>query len=757
MGLPEELRLPRAPESLTDLFRPAVTDSFSHDARAPLPMMSSGLSSMFTAVDPATSSMRGPSFVASRSASPQRLPAPPGRLGQQPNGQPSPSQWDFSSTGHVGDQFTRFGTDTSILKEPVGSVSVLPAELTMSERFQQLPRHAFDQDAAHVTSGPLRISLSSSAGRSVSVPQPEPTPIISPISQTVVQEEVNDPVTLVVGSIPHSCTINVLVSILDQMQKDHYDFLHYQPSEEFDSTAVVNFTHPKYAEAFQEELHDAYWSDLYSFDPPTSAIASVTPHTVQGKEALMAQHKATAVRFGGPPGNESRLPVNRPLFFYAGKKRPAVQDHDSLHPHSRPRLPSARNPDPSQAHQAVHGRSSHYSDASHGMELSTAVKMETDQAGPSEFGQDFGVPLPPSPAGRFSYPASPSNLSEADRAHVRSRPGSAAAVASRPPIGDSSNPLKITIKQEHNMGQPVTPSPESALDVMPQSLSALDGMSRGVSSSPNQPNMQPAQQEAAAFLQGLMGPRSQHQEQRQQQDYQQQQQHYQQQQQYQHQHRHRSPSRQPRSPSRQSHRQQSSRQHSSRSSREPEQHNSNRPSSSSRRHNGPSHSGSEHRINSRGVHKASSREHRPSSRSSRERDSSHRRKAADAAHPSRSNGEKPQEPLEVAPGRAFEVFVDTAPMYPELSRSVDRDFSPAHDAAHDQNGFASVGRPVEEGSADSTMGLQQSDEQHAEQHTAVPALGKQQQQQQPFSNSLLPAAVRHAEFGADFLAVPTSP
>lgn len=740
-----------------------MTDGFGQDVRVTLPMMTTGMSSIFGSTDPAPTSLRGPSFVASRSASPQRLPGPPGRFGQQLHAQPDASQWDFSSTGHVGDQFTRLGTDTSILKEPVSSIPNLPAELTMSERFQQLPRHALDQDAAHASSGPLRISLSSSAGRSVSVPQPEPAPIVSPVSQAVVSVAPDQTVTLVIGSIPHSCTINVLVSILDQLQKDHYDFLHYQPSEEFDSTAVVNFTNPSHADAFQEELHDAYWSDLYNFDPPTSAIASVTPHTVQGKDALMTQHKATAVRFGGPPGNESRLPVNRPLFFYAGKKRPAVQDPDSLHPHSRPRLPSARNADPYQNLPAVQGRSNQYADAHpYGMEHSTAVKMEPNQAGPAGFGQDFGTSLPPSPAGRFSRPASPSNLSEADRAQVRSRPGSAAAVASRPPPGDGSNPLKITIKQEHNMGQPVTPSPESALDIMPQALSALDLPSRGVSSSPNQPNMQPAQQEAAAFLQGLMAPRVQQQEQRQQQEYQQheqrKQQDYQQQehrQQRDYRHRHRSPSQQPRSPARQPHRQHSSRQHSSRSSREPEQHHNSRHTSLSRRQNGSAHNGSEHRTASRGVHKVSSRDDRPSSRSSRERDSSRRRKAADLMH-SRSNSEKPQDGREAVAGRAFEVFVDTAPMYPELPGSVDRDFSPAHDAAHDLNGTgASVSRPVEEGSADSTMGLQQSEEQHADNSNAATAVGKQQQQ--PFTNSMFPAAVGHGDFGADFLAVPTSP
>ena len=155
------------------------------------------------------------------------------------------------------------------------------------------------------------------------------------------------------------------------------------------------------------------------------------------------------------------------------------------------------------------------------------------------------------------------------------------------------------------------------------------------------------------------------------------------------------------------------------------------------------------------MHKISSRDHRPSSRSSRERDSSRRRKAADLTH-SRNNPDKPQEGREAAAGRAFEVFVDTAPMYPELPGSVERDFSPAHDAAHDLNGSGmSVSRPVEEGSADSTMGLQQSEEQHADNSNAATAVGKQQQQL--FPNSMFPAAVRHGDFGADFLAVPTSP
>ena len=693
--------------------------------------------SMFSApmdLHPITSAMHGPSVPVSRSASPSQLPN--GRYHQPPNAQPDAHAWDFSSTANVGDQFSRLGTDTSILKEPVGSVPALSAELTMSERFQQLPRHAFDQDAAHAGSGPLRISLSSTAGRSVSVPQPAPVASLSPVSQAVVT---SDPVTLVVGSIPHSCTINVLVSILDQFQRDHYDFLHYQPSDEFDSTAIVNFTRPEYARDFEEQVHDISWSELHSFEPPTSAIASVTPHTVQGKEALLAQHGAAARRFGAGPSNEATLPANRPLFFYAGKKRPAMQDQDSHRPSQRPRLPSARDPAASQA--AVQGRHGQYSDPRphHSDQHRISIKMEPEGV-PAGFEQDFGQAPSTSPAGLPSHPTSPSNMSEADRAHIRSRPGSAAAVASRPPPVENSNPLKITIKQEPNMGQPVTPSPDSALDVMPPTLSALDGgPSRGVSSSPNQAHLQSGNAEAAAFLQGLNDHRSHQQQQQYQQD------------QRSPSHPPRSPSRQPRSPSRHQHRHQPSRQqHSSRSGREDDQHHS-----LSRRHR----SGSEHRSSSRGVHKVSSREHR-SSRSSRERDSSsHRSKAADVKHSSRSKAGQLQD-VQAAASRAFEVFVDTAPMYPDLPSSMDMDFRPAHDAAHAQMGYGpSSLRPIaEETVADNSMGLQHSEGQHADNSNAATAMRKQQQQQ-PLNNSdsLLPAAVRHAEFGADFLAVPMSP
>jgi len=711
-ALPEDLRPPRT--DVMDLFRSQPAhDPYRPDLRHSMPPSSSAIGSLYGDVmnihHTASAAVRDPSLVRSpnavRRASPPRQHMLLESVSHRQKAEPPPvsPSWDFSNMSHIGDQFTGLASDTAVLDRPAGSLPALPADLTLSERFQQLPEHKEQHDAAQVDTAPLRVSLSASAGRAVSFPQPDTAaPILPPVATP---SEPAEPTTLVIGSIPHSCTINALVSILDQRHQDQYDFLHYQPSEEFDSTAGVNFTRPAFAHQFEEELQDASWSDLHQFDPPTSAIASVTSHTIQGKDALMAHHSKAATRFGGAPGKESRLPTNRPLFFFcAGRKRPAPPESEQAPAPVRPRMPTAvrqtsySNPAmqglPPSLHAGIRGdphdgiRGDPHDARVHG----AAVKMEPE-SGHAGFAADRGAPLSP---GKQPPEETGSIFSDHDNIHIRSRPSSAAVTSSRPP-GDSLEPLKITIKQEPGLGQPITPSPDSALDVMGHTLSMLDGPSRGVSSSPGRAAADPAShQEAAAFLQQLAKAPELNQHPR-----------------------IRSPSRRTRSPSRHSHRHHSSsRQHGGKSSRPHADKDSDRHDSkpSSRRTSHVEHK------SSRGVQKVSGRDAKPPrDRSSKDRDTKHRSSKAPADDVKYAMRSKPEQPADLpkppAAGRSVHVSVNAAP----------------------------------EAVADNTEGLQQS-------HEPVQAVPVTAAREQPsMRHSTAPAALRHADFGADFLAIPNSP
>lgn len=710
-ALPEDLRPPRT--DVMDLFRSQPAhDPYRPDLRHSMPPSSSAIGSLYGDVmnihHTASAAVRDPSLVRSpnavRRASPPRQHMLLESVSHRQKAEPQPvsPSWDFSNMSHIGDQFTGLASDTAVLDRPAGSLPALPADLTLSERFQQLPEHKEQHDAAQIGTVPLHVSLSASAGRAVSFPQPDTA---APRSPVATPSEPAEPTTLVVGSIPHSCTINALVSILDQRHQDQYDFLHYQPSEEFDSTAVVNFTRPAFAHQFEEELQDASWSDLHHFDPPTSAIASVTSHTIQGKDALMAHHSKAATRFGGAPGKESRLPTNRPLFFFcAGRKRPAPPESEQAPAPVRPRMPTAvrqtsySNPAmqglPPSLHAGIRGdphdgiRGDPHDARVHG----AAVKMEPE-SGHAGFAADRGAPLSP---GKQPPEETGSIFSDHDNIHIRSRPSSAAVTSSRPP-GDSLEPLKITIKQEPGLGQPITPSPDSALDVMGHTLSMLDGPSRGVSSSPGRAAADPAShQEAAAFLQQLAKAPELNQHPR-----------------------IRSPSRRTRSPSRHSHRHHSSsRQHGGKSSRPHADKDSDRHDSkpSSRRTSHVEHK------SSRGVQKVSGRDAKPPrDRSSKDRDTKHRSSKAPADDVKYAMRSKPEQPADLpkppAAGRSVHVSVNAAP----------------------------------EAVADNTEGLQQS-------HEPVQAVPVTAAREQPsMRHSTAPAALRHADFGADFLAIPNSP
>jgi len=710
-ALPEDLRPPRT--DVMDLFRSQPAhDPYRPDLRHSMPPSSSAIGSLYGDVmnihHTASAAVRDPSLVRSpnavRRASPPRQHMLLESVSHRQKAEPQPvsPSWDFSNMSHIGDQFTGLASDTAVLDRPAGSLPALPADLTLSERFQQLPEHKEQHDAAQIGTVPLHVSLSASAGRAVSFPQPDTA---APRSPVATPSEPAEPTTLVVGSIPHSCTINALVSILDQRHQDQYDFLHYQPSEEFDSTAVVNFTRPAFAHQFEEELQDASWSDLHHFDPPTSAIASVTSHTIQGKDALMAHHSKAATRFGGAPGKESRLPTNRPLFFFcAGRKRPAPPESEQAPAPVRPRMPTAvrqtsySNPAmqglPPSLHAGIRGdphdgiRGDPHDARVHG----AAVKMEPE-SGHAGFAADRGAPLSP---GKQPPEVTGSIFSDHDNIHIRSRPSSAAVTSSRPP-GDSLEPLKITIKQEPGLGQPITPSPDSALDVMGHTLSMLDGPSRGVSSSPGRAAADPAShQEAAAFLQQLAKAPELNQHPR-----------------------IRSPSRRTRSPSRHSHRHHSSsRQHGGKSSRPHADKDSDRHDSkpSSRRTSHVEHK------SSRGVQKVSGRDAKPPrDRSSKDRDTKHRSSKAPADDVKYAMRSKPEQPADLpkppAAGRSVHVSVNAAP----------------------------------EAVADNTEGLQQS-------HEPVQAVPVTAAREQPsMRHSTAPAALRHADFGADFLAIPNSP
>ena len=718
--LPEGLRPPPPRTDVMDIFRAQpLPDPVRPDLRHSMPPSSSAFGSLYgdtlNVHHAVGASIRDPSLALSPHAvhrgSPPRQPMllEAASHRQQAEPQPISALWDFSSMNHVGEQFSALGSDTAVLDQPASSIMMpaLPADLPLSERFQHLPEHKEQRDTADIGTAPLRVSLSAAAGRFVSFPQPDTAPAKPPVAPASAQTE---PATLVISSIPHSCTISALVSILDQRHRDQYDFLHFQPSEEFDSTAVVNFTRPHFALEFQDQLQDASWSDLHHFDPPTSGIASVAPHSIQGKDALMIHHSKSAARFGGAPGNESRLPVNRPLFFFcAGRKRPAPLEHELAPVPVRPRMPSTAGQDYS--HPAVQAGNRNDSGDGRGH---AAVKMEPE-SGTAGFGH--GLPLSP---GRPPHPDSPSNVSEQNR--LRLRPSSAAVTSSRPPHGDSLEPLRITIKQEPGLGQPITPSPESALDIMGHTLSMLDGPSRGVSSSPVRPSV--GQQEAAAFLQTL-APEL-------------------------HQHRSKSPSRRPRSrsPSRHAHRHHTSSRHGSKSSRP-----SHADKDSDRYGSKPSSrraSHTEHKS-SRGDHKMSSRDAKPPrDRSSKDRDAKHR--SSKPADIPRSKAHQPADLPKPPPptGRSVHVSVNAAPALHQPSSGDLERVAVNGSNPQDQHARAeSACRPGEEAVADNTEGLQQSQELEL-----VPAMLKTAaREQQP----LKPAALRPADFGAGFLAVPTSP
>ena len=716
------------PLSLHDPYRP--------DLRHSMPAATNPFSSMYGDTmnlhHVASATMREPSFALSPSA--VSRPSPPRQhLLLQAAGhrqQPEPAaERDLGSMDLVGNLFTGLSSDTAILDRQPASLPALPADLTLSDRFQQLPETHERRHAAQVSTEPLHVTATAGIGRVVSFPQPAPViaqPLLAPSPDST---SVN-PTTLIISSIPHSCTTTTLVSILDQHHRDQYDFVHYQPSEEFDSTAVVNFTQPQFAHHFQDEMQDASWSDLHTFDPPTSAIASVAPHSIQGKDALLAHHGKTATRFGGAPGNESRLPSNRPLFFFCARKRPASAEHDLAPAPVRTRMPSSASHPAMQIPPSLQaGSQGDFSAEARGH--GAALKMEPE----SSKACDNGPPL--SPTGRSSRPASPSNVSDHDRAHVRSRPGSAAATSSRPPPGVGFEPLKITIKQEPGLAQPITPSPDSALDGMGHTLNMLDG-GRDVSSSPAKASQPVSQQEAAAFLQTL-GPEL-HQLQR----------------------RSRSPSRRHRSPSRHSHRHHSSSRQHSKSSRPSHADND---SDRHDKHSSRRASHTDHKSkSSRGVQKVSSRDAKPPrDRSSKDRDSKHRSKPADVKGPSSSRPHQPadQSAAEAAAPKTVHVSVNAAP-FMERPSNGDRDSMAATLAANHAQPVryqaASTSHPYEEAVADnsptsdSMPGLQQSNQPMP----AVPAIADRQQQQAgKHDDQRFPVKLRPAEFGGDFLSLST--
>ncbi|KAL3156157.1 hypothetical protein ABBQ32_012446 [Trebouxia sp. C0010 RCD-2024] len=727
--LPEELRLPPARSDGMALPRPlAVHDAYRSDLRHGTPAAFSMYGDSMNMHHAAEVALRDPSLAVSPIAvhrlSPPRqqllLQAPGHR--QQEAG--PPPAYDLSLSGHVGDMFTGLACDTAILDRQPASLSALPADLTLSERFQQLPETREQRHAAKITTEPLQITTTAGAGRAVTFKQPEPV-IARPSSAPAPGVPVSGPpTTLVISSIPHGCTTTILVSILDHRHRDQYDFVHYQPSEEFDSTAVVNFIQPRYAHEFQDEIQDALWSDLYEFDPPTSAIASVGPHSVQGKEALMAHHGTAATRFGGAPSNESRLPSNRPLFFFCARKRPASAEHEQAPAPLRLRMPTTSS------HLAMHPPS---------LQAGTRAEFGTEDRG---FGAavngtepDRNSSLPPSPLGRPARPASPSNVSEHDRAQVRSRPGSAAATSSRAPHG--LEPLKITIKQEPGLAHPITPSPESALDGMGHTLSLLE--SRGVSSSPGRAGQgQPvSQQEAAAFLQNL-GPELQ-----------------------QLQRRPKPPSHRHRSPSRHSHRHQSSsRQHGSKSSRPCH---ADKVSDRQDKHTSRRSSHAEHKS-SRGVQKVSAREAKPPrDRSNKDRDSKHR-KPADVKVSTRNRPLQPadQPAAEQAAPKFVRVSVNAAPFHAQPSNG-DMSTAAANSAANDaqpaRQQTASSSRPYEEAVADNIPGSAGlPDLQHSQEAVTaeVATADREQGQHGKYVSSRASAGMRPSEFGGDFLPLSTN-
>lgn len=731
-ALPEELRpLPAHTEVMTLPGPLSMHDPYRPDLRNSMPATTNPFSSMYGDTmnlhHVASAAIREPSFALSPSA--VSRPSPPRQhllleaAGHRQQPEPA-AERDLGSMDLVGDLFTGLSSDTAILDRQPASLPALPAELTLSDRFQQLPETHERRHATQVSTEPLHITATAGIGRVVSFPQPAPViaqPVSAPSPNPPASTSVN-PTTLIISSIPHSCTTTTLVSILDQHHKDQYDFVHYQPSEEFDSTAVVNFTQPQFAHRFQDEMQDASWSDLHTFDPPTSAIASIAPHSIQGKDALLAHHGKAATRFGGAPGNESRLPSNRPLFFFCARKRPASAEHEPAPAAVRPRMPSSASHPAMQMPPSLQaGSRGDFSAEPRGN--GAALKMEPDS---SKAPRDNGPPL--SPTGRLSRPASPSNVSDHDRAHVRSRPGSAAATSSRPPPGVGFEPLKITIKQEPGLAQPITPSPDSALDGMGHTLNMLEG-GRDVSSSPAKASQPVSQQEAAAFLQTL-GPEL-HQLQR----------------------RSRSPNRRHRSPSRHSHRHHSSSRQHSKSSRpsHAEKGNSRRPSHTDHK-------------SSRGLQKVSSRDAKPPrDRSSKDRDSKHRSKPADVKGSSRSRLHQPadQSAAEVAAPKTVHVSVNAAPFTDQPSNGDRSSMAATNAATHAQPAryqAASTSCPLEEAVADnsptsdSMPGLQQSDQPMP----AVPAFVDRQQQQAGLHNdSRFPVKLRPAEFGGDFLSLST--
>ena len=641
------------------------------------------------------------------------------------------SAYDLSHSGHVGELFTGLACDTAILDRQPASLPALPADLTLSDRFQQLPETREQRHDAQIRTEPLQISATAGAGRAVTFKQPEPTIVRPSSTSTPVLPVPVDPTTLVVSSIPHSCTTTTLVSILDQHHRDQYDFVHYLPSEEFDSTAVVNFVRPQFAREFQDEVQDALWSDLHEFDPPTSAIASVGPYSIQGKEALLALHSKAATRFGGAPSNESRLPSNRPLFFFCARKRPASADNEHAPPPLRLRMPSTASHPAMQLPPSLQaGNRADFSVEARG--YGAAVNnVEPDR---NKAGLASGPPL--SPTGRLSRPASPSNVSDHDRAHVRSRPGSAAVTSSRPPPG--LEPLKITIKQEPGLGQPITPSPESALDGMGHTLSMLDSSrgvsSRGVSSSPGKAAQPVSQQEAAVFLQNLGSEL---------------------------QRRPRSPTHRPRSPSRYSHRHHSSsRQYGSKSAR------SSHADKDSDRHEKHSNRRSLHadHKSSRGVQKVSTRDAKPlRDRSSKDKDVKHRSKPADARVSTRNRSHQPAEQVSAQPAapKTVHISVNAAPFHAQASHG-DNSTPAANSAANHAQAARhqpmSSSRPFEEAVADNsptTDGLPGL--QHAEQPApALVATADREQQPGTFGTLRSSKGLRPSEFGGDFLPLSTS-
>ena len=723
-ALPEELRSLPAHTQALELPRPlAMHDPYRADLRLSMPAVTHPFASLYgdtmSLHHGVGMAVRDPSLVLSPNAAPMRSPprqhllleAPAHRQHSEPEPAPA-AAYDLSSMGFVGDVFTGLSSDTAILDRQSASLPALPADLSLSDRFQQLPETRERRHAAQISPEPLHISSTAGAGRVVSFAQPQPAAVPqtsrapTPTPPAVPSA---DPTTVVISSIPHSCTTTMLVSILDQNHRDQYDFVHYQPSEEFDSTAVVNFTRAQHAQRFQDEMQDASWSDLHTFDPPTSAIASVAPHSIQGKDALLAHHGKAATRFGGAPGNESRLPSNRPLFFFCARKRPASAEHEQAPAPVRPRIPSSH---PAMQFPPALQPASRADYPPEARAHSAALKMEQDSI--PAFAPDTALPL--SPGNRLSRPASPSNLSDHDRAHVRSRPGSAAATSSRPPPGAQLEPLKITIKQEPGMAQPITPSPDSALDGVGHTLTMLENV-RGVSSSPRAADQPGSQQEAAAFLHTL-GPELQ-----------------------QLQHRGKSPSRHSRSPSRHSHRHHSSRQHG-KSSRpthaEKDKHSSRRTSHTESR-------------SSRGVQKVSSRDAKPP-RDRSHRDSQHRSRPADGKPSSRSRHLAADQPLPVAAApKTVHVSVNAAPFHDQLSNgAVEHAQSAQHQAptsSHPYEEAVADNSPT----ADSVPGLQ-----HSEQPVpAVPASAENEQQQPLKHDDLrLPVNLRPAEFGGDFLSLP---